>query len=133
MTPSRTPRLSIRIAPGRRTPFFMDYRNADGSLAEMCGNGVRVVGKYLSDRGHVDTAFDLVADDQGAVTGLDDVVAGPLGGTMKCGSTQSDEGDMSVCGWADHGSLATVLLTRRSVADSAELTAILRSAVLTRG
>jgi diaminopimelate epimerase len=49
----------IRIAPGRRAPFFMDYRNADGSLAEMCGNGVRVVGKYLGDRGHVASAFDL--------------------------------------------------------------------------
>jgi diaminopimelate epimerase len=49
----------IRIAPGRDAPFFMDYRNADGSLAEMCGNGARVVGKYLSDRGHVAGAFDL--------------------------------------------------------------------------
>ena len=49
----------IRIAPGRGAPFFMDYRNADGSLAEMCGNGVRVVGKYLGDRGHVGSAFDL--------------------------------------------------------------------------
>jgi diaminopimelate epimerase len=28
-------------------PFFMDYRNADGSLAEMCGNGVRVFLRYL--------------------------------------------------------------------------------------
>src|SRR4051794_29112175 len=27
--------------------FFMDYRNADGSIVEMCGNGVRVVGQYL--------------------------------------------------------------------------------------
>jgi diaminopimelate epimerase len=49
----------IRIAPGRRAPFFMDYHNADGSVAEMCGNGVRVVGKYLCDRGHVGSAFDL--------------------------------------------------------------------------
>ena len=49
----------IRIAPGGETPFFMDYRNADGSLAEMCGNGVRVVGKYLGDRGHVSSSFDL--------------------------------------------------------------------------
>jgi len=49
----------IRIAPGTEAPFFMDYRNADGSLAEMCGNGVRVVGKYLGDRGHVAGAFDL--------------------------------------------------------------------------
>lgn len=30
---------------------FMDYHNADGSLAEMCGNGVRTVAKYLADRG----------------------------------------------------------------------------------
>jgi diaminopimelate epimerase len=49
----------IRIAPGTDAPFFMDYRNADGSVAEMCGNGVRVVGKYLGDRGHVGGSFDL--------------------------------------------------------------------------
>jgi diaminopimelate epimerase len=49
----------IRIAPGTDAPYFMDYRNADGSLAEMCGNGVRVVGKYLGDRGYVAGAFDL--------------------------------------------------------------------------
>jgi diaminopimelate epimerase len=49
----------IRIAPGTEAPFFMDYRNADGSLAEMCGNGARVVAKYLGDRGHVGSAFDL--------------------------------------------------------------------------
>jgi diaminopimelate epimerase len=29
--------------------WFMDYRNADGSVAEMCGNGVRVFGRYLLD------------------------------------------------------------------------------------
>jgi diaminopimelate epimerase len=49
----------IRIALGSRASFFMDYRNADGSISEMCGNGVRVVGKYLSDRGHVSSTFDL--------------------------------------------------------------------------
>jgi diaminopimelate epimerase len=27
--------------------FFMDYRNADGSVAEMCGNGIRVFLRYL--------------------------------------------------------------------------------------
>jgi len=31
--------------------WFMDYRNADGSLAEMCGNGVRVVARYLIEEG----------------------------------------------------------------------------------
>jgi diaminopimelate epimerase len=31
--------------------FFMDYRNADGSVAEMCGNGIRVYARYLVDAG----------------------------------------------------------------------------------
>ncbi len=31
--------------------WFMDYRNADGSLAEMCGNGIRVFARYLIEEG----------------------------------------------------------------------------------
>ena len=30
--------------------WFMDYRNADGSIAEMCGNGIRVFMRYLLDQ-----------------------------------------------------------------------------------
>ena len=33
--------------------WFMDYRNADGSTAEMCGNGARVFSQVLVDRGLV--------------------------------------------------------------------------------
>jgi len=33
--------------------WFMDYRNSDGSLAEMCGNGIRVFAKHLYDEGLV--------------------------------------------------------------------------------
>ncbi|SEB61547.1 diaminopimelate epimerase [Nocardioides exalbidus] len=29
--------------------WFMDYRNSDGSVSEMCGNGVRVFARYLHD------------------------------------------------------------------------------------
>jgi diaminopimelate epimerase len=32
--------------------WFMDYRNSDGSIAEMCGNGIRVMAKYLIENGH---------------------------------------------------------------------------------
>jgi diaminopimelate epimerase len=35
-------------------PYFMDYRNADGSIASMCGNGVRVFVRYLRAVGLVD-------------------------------------------------------------------------------
>ena len=31
--------------------WFMDYRNADGSTSEMCGNGIRVFARYLVDTG----------------------------------------------------------------------------------
>ncbi|WP_154605213.1 MULTISPECIES: diaminopimelate epimerase [Arthrobacter] len=33
--------------------WFMDYRNADGSLSEMCGNGVRVFVHFLIEQGLV--------------------------------------------------------------------------------
>jgi diaminopimelate epimerase len=31
--------------------WFMDYCNADGSIAEMCGNGIRVFARYLLEQG----------------------------------------------------------------------------------
>ncbi|MBB2925093.1 diaminopimelate epimerase [Cellulomonas cellasea] len=59
----------IRVAPGDSLPegvaaladepaarWFMDYRNGDGSVAEMCGNGVRVFAAYLERLGAWDPA-----------------------------------------------------------------------------
>jgi diaminopimelate epimerase len=40
----------IRIAPSPTADFFMDYWNADGNVAEMCGNGIRCLAKYVYDR-----------------------------------------------------------------------------------
>ena len=40
------------VRSGRQDAAFqMDYRNADGSIAEMCGNGARCVGKLVGDLG----------------------------------------------------------------------------------
>jgi diaminopimelate epimerase len=39
-------------AQADRAPWFMDYRNADGSLAEMCGNGARLFARHLVEAGH---------------------------------------------------------------------------------
>jgi hypothetical protein len=58
---------------------------------------------------------------------------GEAGAHERCGVGDASGASIVVCAWADHGSLATVLLTRRSVEDSARLVGILRSAVLTRG
>ncbi|MFJ5834422.1 diaminopimelate epimerase [Streptomyces sp. NPDC093089] len=46
--------------------WFMDYRNADGSVAEMCGNGVRVFARYLEHAGHV-TAGEVAVATRGGI------------------------------------------------------------------
>ena len=40
---------------------FMDYRNADGTVAQMCGNGVRCFAKYLVDQGVVEEHMPLIS------------------------------------------------------------------------
>ncbi len=51
----------LRIGPGRGDAHvFMDYRNADGTVVEMCGNGVRVVAKHVVDHGLVDVGEVVV-------------------------------------------------------------------------
>lgn len=47
--------------------WFMDYRNADGSISEMCGNGVRVFGRYLATRGLVDPAVPVPVATRGGI------------------------------------------------------------------
>ncbi|RRD49084.1 diaminopimelate epimerase [Arachnia propionica] len=41
--------------------WFMDYRNADGSVAEMCGNGLRLFSRHLLEQGLVGEAEFVVA------------------------------------------------------------------------
>ncbi|MPY82256.1 MAG: diaminopimelate epimerase [Actinophytocola sp.] len=59
---------------GSASEWFMDYRNADGSIAEMCGNGVRVFARYLVEAGLVETSEFVVGSRAGdrAVTVHDD-------------------------------------------------------------
>jgi diaminopimelate epimerase len=45
----RTAALEDARGMGAEPEWFMDYRNADGSLAEMCGNGIRVFARYLAE------------------------------------------------------------------------------------
>ena len=41
----------IRIVRSSGADFFMDYSNSSGEPAEMCGNGIRCLAKYVYDRG----------------------------------------------------------------------------------
>lgn len=42
------------LAEDPQAIWFMDYWNADGTVSEMCGNGIRVFTKYLLDQGLAD-------------------------------------------------------------------------------
>jgi diaminopimelate epimerase len=45
------PEGAAALAEDDAAEWFMDYRNADGSIAEMCGNGIRVFSRFLLDNG----------------------------------------------------------------------------------
>ncbi|MBN9606915.1 MAG: diaminopimelate epimerase [Actinomycetales bacterium] len=44
------------LAEDPAAEWYLDYHNADGSPAEMCGNGIRVYGAYLIDQGLLELA-----------------------------------------------------------------------------
>ena len=44
----------MSISPSDKADFFMEMYNADGSQGQMCGNGIRCVGKYVYDNGLTD-------------------------------------------------------------------------------
>lgn len=48
------PEGAAALEEDERAEWFMDYRNGDGSIAEMCGNGVRVFVDFLITQGHVE-------------------------------------------------------------------------------
>lgn len=50
---SRLAAGSGALAEDPSAEWFMDYHNADGSPAEMCGNGIRVFGRFLVENGLV--------------------------------------------------------------------------------
>jgi diaminopimelate epimerase len=51
----------VRAERGSGASFFMDHWNADGTTAEMCGNGIRCLSKLVREHGHTDEdRFDVL-------------------------------------------------------------------------
>jgi diaminopimelate epimerase len=53
----------ILVRPSTDADCRMEMYNADGSRAEMCGNGIRCVGKYVYDRGLIKNPLRIETDD----------------------------------------------------------------------
>jgi diaminopimelate epimerase len=83
--------------------WFMDYRNADGSLSEMCGNGIRVFARHLVDEGLVDDSapFPIGTRDGVKVLQVDgELITADLGTPRVLGTSTVAVGDAE---WkADH-------------------------------
>ena len=72
------------------TGWFMDYRNADGSVAEMCGNGIRVFVRHLVEEGLVDPASPVEVDTRDGVKVITvdgDLITADLGTPRVLGDT----------------------------------------------
>lgn len=79
--------------------WFMDYRNADGSKAEMCGNGVRVFVRYLVDVGWADVdAAPLAVGTRAGVKTVtrSDGTVGEKGFEVDLGAFTVDESEVLV-------------------------------------
>jgi diaminopimelate epimerase len=76
-----------------RAEWFMDYRNADGSVAEMCGNGVRVFARYLQHAALIDGG-DLDVATRGGVKHVHLDKNGDV--TVSMGRAALPEGDVTV-------------------------------------
>ncbi|KOU71542.1 diaminopimelate epimerase [Streptomyces sp. MMG1533] len=73
--------------------WFMDYRNGDGSIAEMCGNGVRVFARYLQRAGYAGEG-DLAIATRGGVKTVHIAKEGDI--TVGMGKALLPEGEVTV-------------------------------------
>ncbi|GHJ45452.1 hypothetical protein Cs7R123_27940 [Catellatospora sp. TT07R-123] len=79
-----------------------------------------------------DTVLKLMEDETGGVTALQSIDPGELGGVVKCGSADSTDGQLAVCGWADNGSIALALFPNRTPAEATPLILQIRTTTLHR-
>ena len=83
------------LAEAPEAEWFMDYYNADGSVAEMCGNGTRVFARYLTEKGHVSLA-DGQTLSIGTRAGVRDIQKNMAGFAVDMGRWKLDGGEPTV-------------------------------------
>ena len=79
--------------------WFMDYRNADGSRSEMCGNGIRLFARHLVDEGLVDGSAPIpigTRDGVKLVTVDGDAITADLGTPKVLGETTVSVGHLEL-------------------------------------
>ncbi|WP_066042936.1 diaminopimelate epimerase [Herbiconiux solani] len=80
------------LAEDEGAEWFMDYHNADGSVSEMCGNGIRVYARYLIENGLAELAPGETLS-IGTRAGVRDVQLNKLGFQVDMGRWKLDGGE----------------------------------------
>ncbi len=95
----------VRRAGAKNGIWFMDYRNADGTVAEMCGNGIRAFAHVLVAEG-LEKADEFDVDTRAGVKhirvisadSVDAVVSVGMGGVEVTGVSTASMGDQQFAG-----------------------------------
>jgi hypothetical protein len=111
--------------------FYRDPKKEERIVAIVGGTAF-----LMSPKTELDEAFRSAGSGGMGIKDTRDVNAGPLGGVARCGTAEQVSGKqkvpLSICAWADHGSLVIGLFFNRSVEESAALLLQIRSEILTR-
>ncbi|MER7798132.1 diaminopimelate epimerase [Microbacterium sp. NPDC096154] len=92
---ARIPEGAASLDEEPEAEWFMDYRNADGSKAEMCGNGVRVFVHYLLESGLAELPAGSTLP-IGTRAGVRDVMRSETGYQVDLGRWRAEPGETLV-------------------------------------
>jgi diaminopimelate epimerase len=95
----RVVRTAYAGVPADGTDWFMDYRNADGSFSEMCGNGIRLFARHLVDEGLADGSAPIPVGTRDGVKLLTvdgDAITADLGAPKVLGETVVSVGHLEL-------------------------------------
>src|SRR5262249_40346548 len=104
--------------------YYDDTQNPDQPVFLVAATG---------DIGDPDAELDSDFKDAGNVANVHSVDPGALSGTARCGSEAEADATITICAWADHGSLGVVGFVGREAANAENLFRQIHEAVLTRG
>jgi hypothetical protein len=132
---SATKRTTDRLQAELRTAHWLAEDTFAGVYTDRAGKKVTVFGTTgfrFSPEGDLDTEMTRLTE-QYRIRDVEAIETGTRGEYLSCGVGKEGNATVAVCGWADHGSLATAVFTRRSATESAGLLEELREAIVSRG
>ena len=91
------PLAADAVSQAGEAEWFMDYRNSDGSLSEMCGNGIRVFARHLVDNGLASSPVPIATRDGVKVLTVEgDLITADMGTPKVLGDTTVGVGGRSL-------------------------------------